>query len=178
MSLISTSSALSLLSHPQNFPSFSLSPATFPCLIPHFRTRSSPLLLINSDHIPLPLPHKGFEVILSAFSYAPLLSYGLINSPQNCLACEASQEKMYGSLPCIQEPCTCPYSEPVHTTTSYLRSIFISTHYVLVFLVVSFPLAFLQITYMRSSSAHSCYVHRPSQLLVVIIIILPNPLSL
>jgi hypothetical protein len=52
---------------------------------------------------------------------------------------------------------------PVHTIPSYLRSILIlSTTYVLVFLVVSFLLAFPPITYMHSSSPHSCYMPCPS----------------
>jgi hypothetical protein len=45
-----------------------------------------------------------------------------------------------------------------------LRSILILfTHYVLVFPVISFLLAFPPISYMHSSSPHSCYMPCPSQ---------------
>jgi hypothetical protein len=48
---------------------------------------------------------------------------------------------------------------PVRTIPSYLRSILIlSNPYVFVFLVVSFLLAFPPISYVHSSSPHSCYM--------------------
>jgi hypothetical protein len=54
--------------------------------------------------------------------------------------------------------------DPVHTTPSCLRSILILSTYIrlLIFLVVSFLLAFPPISYMHSSSPHSCYISRLS----------------
>jgi hypothetical protein len=47
----------------------------------------------------------------------------------------------------------------IHTTLSYLRTTtYYSPTYILVFLMVSFLLAFPQILYMHSSSPHSCYM--------------------
>jgi hypothetical protein len=54
--------------------------------------------------------------------------------------------------------------DPLHVIPSYLSKIYsnIVNPYVLVFLVVSFLLAFLPISYMHSSSLHPCYMHCPS----------------
>jgi hypothetical protein len=49
-------------------------------------------------------------------------------------------------------------TNPVHVTPSHLSK----THSNIIFLVVSFPLAFPPITYTRSSSPPSCYSPRPS----------------
>jgi hypothetical protein len=57
-------------------------------------------------------------------------------------------------------------TNPVHTNSSYHSKIHLYYYpptYVLVFLVVSFFLAFAPITYTSSSSFHSCYIPRPSQ---------------
>jgi hypothetical protein len=52
---------------------------------------------------------------------------------------------------------------PVHTTPSYLSKLrYYPSTYVLVFLVVSYLLAFQSISYMHSSSPHSCYNTCPS----------------
>jgi hypothetical protein len=60
-----------------------------------------------------------------------------------------------------------PQARPIQTAlpqTTYPVSILIlSTHFVLVLLVGSFPMAFLTTTYIRSSfSPNSCYIPRPS----------------
>jgi hypothetical protein len=72
-----------------------------------------------------------------------------------------------GSLPSSQELSNCTYPEPdqsnPHHSIPPLKSpsqCNLSTD-VLVFLVVSFPLAFLPITYTRSSSPHSCHMPCP-----------------
>jgi hypothetical protein len=54
--------------------------------------------------------------------------------------------------------------DPVHITPIYPSKIhFNIVHpYILVFLVASFLLAFPPISYMHSSSPHSCYMHRPA----------------
>jgi hypothetical protein len=54
--------------------------------------------------------------------------------------------------------------DPVHTTQSYISKIHFNIvySYVLVFLVVSFLLAFPPIYYMHSSCPHSCYMTCPS----------------
>jgi hypothetical protein len=63
-----------------------------------------------------------------------------------------------GSLPCSQEPSTGPYLKPdqIHTIPLYLSKIHFSIIHPptswSVFLVVSFLLAFPQISYMHSSS--------------------------
>jgi hypothetical protein len=74
-----------------------------------------------------------------------------------------------GSLPCSQKPSTgfCPEpdrSSPYHPILSFsLRCILIFfTHYVLVFLVVSFFLASPPISYMHSFFSHSCRMPCPS----------------
>jgi hypothetical protein len=62
-----------------------------------------------------------------------------------------------GLLPYSQELSTCSYPEsenPVHITPIYPSKYYYLSTYVLVFLVVSFPLAFLPIIYTRSSSPH------------------------
>jgi hypothetical protein len=52
--------------------------------------------------------------------------------------------------------------DPVHTIPSYLSKIYYPPTYVLVFLVISFLLAFASISYMHSTSPHSCYMPCPS----------------
>jgi hypothetical protein len=73
-----------------------------------------------------------------------------------------------GSIPNSQELSTCPHpksdqSSPYHPTLSLKDpSYYYPFTYVLVFLVVSFLLAFSPITYKRSSSSQSCYMPHPS----------------
>jgi hypothetical protein len=60
---------------------------------------------------------------------------------------------------------TLSQTNPGHITPSHLSKIhqlYYSSTYVLVFLVVTFPLAFPPIIYKRSSSPHTCYMTRPS----------------
>jgi hypothetical protein len=72
-----------------------------------------------------------------------------------------------GSLPHSQQLSTCPYSEseqpsPHHPKLSLeYPSQYYPLTYALVFIVVSFPLAFLPSAYPRSSSPHSCYMPSP-----------------
>jgi hypothetical protein len=73
-----------------------------------------------------------------------------------------------GSIPNSQELSTCPYPEPDQSSPQHPipplqdASQYYPLTYVLVFLVVSFPLAFPPITYARSSSPHTCYMPCPS----------------
>jgi hypothetical protein len=75
-----------------------------------------------------------------------------------------------GSLPNSHELSSCSYPEPDHSGPQHPNASFQDPSkyypptYVLVFLVVSFPLAFLPLAYTRSSSPHSCYILRPSHL--------------
>jgi hypothetical protein len=89
-----------------------------------------------------------------------------LKSRQLCSYSRISQHFMEpeSSLMCSQEPFTGPYPEPGQSSPFpsqhiSLRSILIlSTTYVLVFLVVSFILAFSPISYMHSSSIQ-CVLH-------------------
>jgi hypothetical protein len=76
-----------------------------------------------------------------------------------------------GSLPCSQEPFSGPYPElerlsPYHPIPSYLSKIYVLQYCpltcVMVFLVVSFLLAFPPVSYMHSSSPQLCYMPWPS----------------
>jgi hypothetical protein len=73
-----------------------------------------------------------------------------------------------GSIPNSQELSTCSYPEPdqsgPHHPIPPLQdpSKYYPSTFVLVFLVVSFPLAFPPIIYKRFSSPHSCYMTRLS----------------
>jgi hypothetical protein len=60
------------------------------------------------------------------------------------------------SLPHSQELSTCPYPDPGQSSPHH--PILYPPTYVLSFLVVSFPVAFLPVTYMRFSSPHSWYM--------------------
>jgi hypothetical protein len=91
-----------------------------------------------------------------------------LRSRQLCSHSRTSQHFMEpeGSFPSSQEPSTGPHSEPDRSNPYHpisLRSILIlSTTYVFVFPVVSFLLVSPSISYMRSSSPHSCYMPGPS----------------
>jgi hypothetical protein len=70
-----------------------------------------------------------------------------------------------GSVPHSQELSTCPYPEPAVTTPHPISPgsiLILPPTYILVFLVVSFLLAFPPITYTLLSSPHSCYMSFPS----------------
>jgi hypothetical protein len=59
-----------------------------------------------------------------------------------------------------------------HPTSPKIQHKYYPPTYILVFLAVSFPLAFPPITYTRSCSPHSCYMPRCLILLDLIILIL------
>jgi hypothetical protein len=75
-----------------------------------------------------------------------------------------------GSIPNSQQLSTCSYLEPDQSSPHYpippspisILILYYPPTYVLVFLVVSFRLAFPPIIYTRSSSPHSCYMNRKS----------------
>jgi hypothetical protein len=77
-----------------------------------------------------------------------------------------------GSLPCSQGSSTGPYPEPdnpVHTTQSYLSKIHFTNFHLPTswFSQMSFLLAFPSISYIHSSSPHSCYLSCPSRPLLL-----------
>jgi hypothetical protein len=92
------------------------------------------------------------------------LAYRAESFLRSCQLCSYSRTSQHfkepeGSSPCSQEPSTGSYPEtnrssPYHPSLSLLRSIlYCPPTYVLVFLVVSFLLAFPPISYMQSSSS-------------------------
>jgi hypothetical protein len=136
---------------------------------------------IRTPDWPRPLPHRFQSTVYGLYPWSdttpgqqyrsvclyPLkLSGCLIGT--NYVDLMTNREEPEGSLPHSQELATCSYPEPdqssPHQPILPLQDTF--QYYpptsILVFLVVSFRLTLLLITYTTRFASHSCYMPRPS----------------